>query len=399
MSPANDRTAAYEEAFARHVGADKAWAFGRGREGLFVLLRAIGVEPGDGVGVCGYTCLAVVEAVKTAAAVPVYLDVDESMCIDPEQIRGRPHGSLRAVILQHTFGWPGRLDELLDACRQIGAAVIEDCAHAFDCFWKGRRLGSVADGAIYSSQWSKPYSTGLGGMLTVNTPILRERVEDVVRREAHPAGRRAEFVLGLERLLDGFVRLRRAREFLHDAGLRLRENLLCRWPKRTCDCFRPTPGFVRRMGPQTAGAGLRRLQNWSQVRAQRRRNMDLIEKALSAAGLPLWPRDAKADVTPLCYPALVADKEGVLERGRREGLDIRGGYSSGVDPLEGESLRAVGYRNGDCPRARQYVSRLVCLPAGPTFREDMLGRMIELIAGRTPVPVPPGADKDTGRHI
>ena len=109
----------YEEVFCELVGAAGARAFGLGRQALVILLKALGVETGDRVGVCGYTCLSVAEAVKVCGATPIYLDVDKHLCIEPEEILRQEYGSLKIVILQHTFGIPGRLEALLSACDKI----------------------------------------------------------------------------------------------------------------------------------------------------------------------------------------------------------------------------------------------------------------------------------------
>jgi dTDP-4-amino-4,6-dideoxygalactose transaminase len=113
---------------------------------LFILLKALDVNPGDKVGVCAFTCLAVVEAVKVCGAIPVYLDIDEHLCIDPQEILIQDAGSLKVVILQHTFGNPGRFEQLLAACNKIGAKIIEDCAHSLDCRWNNQKLGKWGEG-------------------------------------------------------------------------------------------------------------------------------------------------------------------------------------------------------------------------------------------------------------
>ncbi len=193
------RRSEYERMFAEMVGVPAARAFALGRQALVILLRAIGVRKGDRVGVCGFTCLSVVEAVKDCGAVPVYLDIDETLCISPDAIlRCRP-GSFRAVLLQHTLGIPGKLDRLLSACAAIGADVIEDCAHAMGCFWKGKRLGQFGLGAIYSFQWEKPYTTGQGGMLTINSASLLARVEEEIARWAVPLSRADDIKLACQR--------------------------------------------------------------------------------------------------------------------------------------------------------------------------------------------------------
>ena len=127
----------YERRFAELVEAPAARAFARGRQALVIVLKALGVEPGDRVGVCGYTCLSVAEAVKVAGAHPLYLDVDERLCIDPDGLASLEMGAMKVLILQHTFGLVGRLEALLSEARRVGAVVVEDACP--DCGTRLRR--------------------------------------------------------------------------------------------------------------------------------------------------------------------------------------------------------------------------------------------------------------------
>jgi len=352
----------YEEAFRELVGAVGARAFSRGRHGLLVLLKALGVGKGDRVGVCGYTCLSVVEPVKLLGAVPVYLDVDEHACIDPKALARQAPGSLKAVILQHTFGVPGRLGELVSASRGIGARVIEDCAHALGCSWNGVPLGSFGDGAIYSFGWGKPYTTGWGGMLTVTSEALLARADEEIARWALPERSGPELLFDWQRrIYRGFVKARQ--DVLLDLGFA---------ELRRCGVIRDSlgregswvlrRGYVRLAGERTCLAGLRELDAWPELKRKRRRNTRLVESFFSEAGLDLWPVPREADVTLLAYPALTTRKTEVLASARRRRLDLVGGPTSPVYPLRGPELANVGYDPGSCLHAEYLVRHLVYIP-------------------------------------
>ncbi|NLH18342.1 MAG: DegT/DnrJ/EryC1/StrS aminotransferase family protein, partial [Phycisphaerae bacterium] len=364
------------------VGAPASRAFALGRQALVILLRAIGVRKGDRVGVCGFTCLSVVEAVKDCGAVPVYLDIDETLCISPEAIgRCRP-GSLRAVLLQHTLGFPGKLDELLSACAAIGADVIEDCAHAMGCFWKRKRLGQFGLGAIYSFQWEKPYTTGQGGMLTVNSASLLARVEEEITRWAVPLSRADDWKLECQRrihsLLKAFGLETRARNHWHWFGSGdVPEEL-----QDLTDAFLLYPGCIQPAGERMSAAGLSRLKDWPRIQQIRRDNVALICEAFARAGLPLWPVPPEADCTLLRYPLLMARKAEILAEARRNNLDIAGWYHSPVHPLPPQILAQVDYRAGDCPQSESLIARLVHIPTGTGLRRKTLDRIVGLLAAK-----------------
>lgn len=371
----NTKRIEYEEAFRRYVGALGVRAFGLGRHGLVILLKALEVNEGDKIGVCGYTCFSVVEAVKVWGGVPVYLDVDEHLCIEPQEILRQEGNSLKVVILQHTFGVPGQLEELLSACKKIGAKIVEDCAHSLGCLWKGEQLGKFGEGAIYSSEWGKPYSTGQGGMLTVNSKELLDEVDRQIEELALPALTKSELILECERRLYPVIR-----------RSRLGGHLLYRCNKfHGKGCFNPGSefslyrGYIRLAGKMTARAGLKQLEDWPKFKQLRQENTEMIEEHLSKAGLALWPKPDQADVTMLKYPVPTSHKSRTLKLAREQNLDIVGWYVSPVHPLQGNDLAKVDYHSGSCPKAEDMIKQFVYLPTGLTLNKQSLEAMVRII--------------------
>jgi perosamine synthetase len=370
----------YECRFAEVVGAAGARAFTLGRHALAVSLKAIGVQAGDRVGVCGYTCLSVVEAIKVCGAIPIYLDIDETLCISPDAIlRHRPN-SLRVVILQHTFGNLGQLDRLLAACDTIHAEVIEDCAHAFGCSWNGKPVGQFGRGAIYSFQWGKPYTTGQGGMLTIHSNSLLARVDEEIARWAAPMPLTDDLKLGIQRRIYSFVQKTGLDPHIRYLYYALRERGTVKESFPLSSDFFLYPGYIQLAGERMAAAGLAQLKKWPQLQAIRRDKVASIQEAFVKAGLPLCPISRQADITLLRYPLLSAHKAEILRVARRMKVDIAGWYNSPVHPLDHEGLAVVDYRMGDCPQSESFITRLLHLPTGPCLTRGHLDRMIGILA-------------------
>lgn len=370
----------YEEAFCKLVGAGGARAFGLGRQALVILLKALGVKTGDKVGVCSFTCLSVVEAVKVCGAIPVYLDVDEHLCIDPQETLRQEAGSLKVVVLQHTFGIPGQLEKLLSACKKIGAKVIEDCAQSLGCSWKGKPLGKFGEGAIYSFQWGKPYTTGQGGMLTVNSKKLLDEVDRQVENWTLPALAKSELILECERRVYSILGGSQLENYLRYAYSKLRNMGLVKGSFKRDTKFCLYRGYVRFVGEMTAKAGLKQLANWPKLKQLRRQDTGMIEEYFSRAGLALWPKPDEADVTMLRYPVLTPHKSRIMERVRKQKLDVAGWYMSPVHPLQGDDLAKVNYHSGNCQRAEDMINRLVHLPTGLTLKKQSLEAMARIIS-------------------
>jgi perosamine synthetase len=371
----------YEEAFCKYVGTLGARAFGLGRQAMVILFKALGVNEGDKIGVCSFTCLSVVEAVKACGAIPVYLDVDEHFCIQSEQILQQKQGTVKVVILQHTFGVPGRLEQLLSACKNIRATVVEDCAHCLGCYWKGQPLGKFGAGAIYSFEWGKPYSTGQGGMLTVNSEEILRETNRLIKEQALRASIKSELILECERRLYPMLGSSRLKSYLQNKCKKLRNMSLCRCSSNSDTEFRFYRGYVRLAGTMTAKAGLKQLENWPKLMQLRRKNTEMIEEHLSKAGLALWPKPAEADVTMLRYPVPTPEKARVISQARKQKLDIAGWYESPVHPLKGNELSKVDYKIGSCQKAEDMIKRFVYLPTGLTLNRHKLEAMMGIICG------------------
>jgi dTDP-4-amino-4,6-dideoxygalactose transaminase len=374
-----DRRKEYENAFKEQVCALGARAFGLGRQALVILLKALEVSEGDKIGVCGFTCLSVPEAVKVCGAKPVYLDVDEHLCIEPGQILQKKPGSLKVVILQYTFGVPGRLDELLAACEKIGAKVVEDCAHSLGCFWKGRPLGSFGEGAIYSFQWGKPYTTGRGGMLTVNSDELLQKVDKQIDEVSQEMSLKDDMALACQRIIYSKLRVLGLDYIIRLLYSKLRDKGLIKGTLAFDNGFSFYPGYIRLAGSLMSKAGLKQLQNWPKMQQVRRENAKLIEESFVKAGLQRWPIPSGAEVTMLRYPILVPNKDEILSKARKANLDIAGWYLTPVHPFQGNELAKVDYQPGSCAKAEEVIKRLIHLPTVPGLNSRSLEAMAKII--------------------
>jgi perosamine synthetase len=358
----------YEEAFAKFAEARGARAFMLGRHALAVLLKALNVQPGDNVGVCGFTCLAVVEAIKVCGAIPVYLDIDEHLCIEPQEILIHPPGSFKVVILQHTFGNPGRFEELLAACNKIGARIIEDCAHSPDGMWNNIKLGTFGEAAV-----------GQGGLLTVNSDALLEKVDDKIKQLASPAARKSELI---------WTYLKKAYSPLHQSRLdcflgynysRLRGILNHTNKSFLKNGFPPLSGYIRPADEMKAKAGLQKLENLPRLRQTRLENMAMIEEYFKKAGLTLWPRQPQANITMMRYPLRIFKKWEKVHQAGMRGLDLAGWYSSPVHPLGEIDLAKVDYHPGMCHRSEGTIERLVHLPTDASLNNNKLEAIMKII--------------------
>ncbi|TMI78091.1 MAG: aminotransferase class I/II-fold pyridoxal phosphate-dependent enzyme, partial [Bacillati bacterium ANGP1] len=124
------RAVALERAFAEAMGAKHALAVTSGTGALITSLAAAGIGPGDEVAVPTYTWIATVSAVVILGAVPLFVDIDESLNMDPAALEATVTPHTRAVIPVHMRGAGADLQPMLEVARKRGLAVIEDAAQA-----------------------------------------------------------------------------------------------------------------------------------------------------------------------------------------------------------------------------------------------------------------------------
>ncbi|PIR71921.1 MAG: polysaccharide biosynthesis protein, partial [Candidatus Nealsonbacteria bacterium CG10_big_fil_rev_8_21_14_0_10_36_24] len=103
-----------EEEFKKYLGVKQAVSFNSGRTGLLAILTALGLEPGSEVLLQAFTCNAAVNPILWSGLKPIYVDCDENnFNIDIEDLKRKISPNSRVLMVQHTFGLPANMDEIL----------------------------------------------------------------------------------------------------------------------------------------------------------------------------------------------------------------------------------------------------------------------------------------------
>jgi dTDP-4-amino-4,6-dideoxygalactose transaminase len=169
--------AQFEDGFAAHVGRRYVHAVASGTAANEAALAGVGVGPGDEVICTPCSFIASSIAPVGLGTVPVFADVDpRTMILTAETIEAAITPRAKAVVIVHLWGQAAEMDPILEVARRHGLAVVEDCAQAYDVFYKGQRAGTFGDAACYSLQQSKHITSGEGGIVTTDSPETYERM-------------------------------------------------------------------------------------------------------------------------------------------------------------------------------------------------------------------------------
>jgi dTDP-4-amino-4,6-dideoxygalactose transaminase len=169
--------AAAEEAMKNLVGTKHCLAVNSCTSALVASYRALGIGAGDEVIVPAYTFFATSATVAASNAIPVIVDVDESLCLDPAAVEKAITKRTKAIVPVHMRGAPAEMDELMAVSKKHGIPIIEDAAQAGGGSYKGKRLGSIGTMGCFSFDYYKVIVSGEGGFITTNDPWLYTRAQ------------------------------------------------------------------------------------------------------------------------------------------------------------------------------------------------------------------------------
>ena len=160
------RVAQFEADFAAYKGVQHAVALNSCTAALHLSLLAADLGPDAEVITTPLTFCATVNAIIHAGATPVLADVDpETMNIDPNEIERRLTPRTRAIVPVHFAGRACDMDAIMDIARRHDLKIIEDCAHAIETEYQGKKAGTIGDFGCVSFYATKNIVTGEGGMV------------------------------------------------------------------------------------------------------------------------------------------------------------------------------------------------------------------------------------------
>jgi dTDP-4-amino-4,6-dideoxygalactose transaminase len=363
------------------VAPEQVTLFAKGRVALYAILRALDVGPGDEVILPAFTCVAVPNAILYAGARPVYVDIDPaSYTIDPSGVEAAVSPRTRVILAQNTFGLSADIDTLTAIAERHGLIVVDDCAHGMGGRYGGRPNGSSAPLSFFSTQWSKPISTGLGGVAIAHDGPTADRLRRLENAAFEPSALR---VAALRVLVAGAERAGHGRLFRTG-----------RSAYRVTSRLGLVPGSSDRQelgGIEMPDGFLAGLSEWQARRGAERieRLAEDIHLRRSIAGrYTAWLIDH--DRTPavevggashsfLRYPLRVMDKAAFVTAADRRGIDLGDWFVSPLHPVT-TGLERWGYVRGTAPIAEAACSEIVNLPTDPKLSERDVADVLRFLA-------------------
>lgn len=379
MSDALDR--ALCGAIEGFFGGGRCFLLAKGRVALYVGLRALGLPPGSTVLMPGYTCVVVPSAVQYAGLKPAYVDIDpHTYNMASALLEKLPASNVSAIIIQHTYGIPAAVAAIQQRAASRGIPVIEDCCHTFGTRIDGRLSGTFGAFAFMSGQWTKPFSTGLGGMLLVNDAQLAGRVEEIVRQEGSSPGPLKNMLLQAQ-ILAFQLLVRPSTAARMTAGYRA----LNRWglaigssTEGELKGQRP-PGYLTTMAPCQVRRGLREMSRIGENIRHRTHLVAFYHRELPRIGFAALSCISAEGMPLLRYPVRVANKAEVLTLAAKKGLEIGSWFEVPLHPA-GTHMEDFGYCPGMCPQGEAASGQVINLPTHLRVSEKVAERTLRFLS-------------------
>ncbi len=166
----------FEREFADYCGCSHGIATSSGTTALHLAVASLGIGPGDEVLVSTLTNMATFFAVLYQGARPIPVDIEkDTWNLNPVLLEPLITPRTKAILVVHLYGNPADMDPIIEFARRHKLYIIEDVAEAHGALYKGRKAGSLGDIGCFSFYANKIITTGEGGMITTNDPIVAEK--------------------------------------------------------------------------------------------------------------------------------------------------------------------------------------------------------------------------------
>ncbi|MDD5098104.1 MAG: aminotransferase class V-fold PLP-dependent enzyme [Candidatus Pacebacteria bacterium] len=373
-----------ENTFKNKFSFKNAFSFNSGRSSLIAILNSMKISRGDEIIVQAFTCNAAVNPIISVGAKPVFVDINDALNIDSKKIKEKITAKTKAVMIQHTFGYPAQIDEIKKICEDNNIYLIEDCAHALGAKYKDRYCGSFGDASFFSFGRDKVISSVYGGMVVVNNDKLtyeviafKEKIEQpsslwILQQLLHPVLMNM-FVLPLygsiigKALLAGFLNLS-----ILSKAVTKQENVGV------------LPNyFPKRMPNGLATLALNQIKKIDIMNGHREEIAELYRQSLERNDRfkIVFKKDDNIKPVFLKFPVLVYDQKRAIERMRENNIYLNDGWMESVVAPPKTSLDKVCYFVGSCPRAEKIVKAIVSLPTHVNISRYDAEKIIKCLIG------------------
>jgi dTDP-4-amino-4,6-dideoxygalactose transaminase len=284
----------------------------------------------------------------------------------------------KAILVQHTYGFPAPIEEIRRIADARGIAVIEDCCHTFGGKLSGKMLGTFGAAAFFSGQWNKPFSTGLGGLALVQDEGLARKVRAEQARYPLP-GAKSAFMLASQILVYELFIYPRSTAMATEAFRWLTKRGIVVGSSSNAEFDRVIPeNYALRPARVQCELAEREIARIDANMRHRVAVTRMYNEALPGMGYAIPKLSTGADVVTIRYPLRVANKDEAIAKAASYGVEIGSWFEVPLHPAE-TNMRSFGYEDGCCPAAERVCREVINLPTHRRMSESAARQTLEFV--------------------
>ena len=375
----------FKESIENYIGLS-SFLFWKGRVALYAILRAIGIKKDDEIILPAFTCVVVPNPIIYLGAKPVYVDINpKTFNIDINKIEKRITEKTKAILAQNTFGLSSDLDKIKEIAKKYNLWVIEDCAHGFGGSYKGQKNGTVADAAFYSTQWNKPFSTGLGGIAVTKNEEIAQRLKELEEKAVKPSKKEELMLKALLNIREKIVSSNTYWFALKTYRFLSEKNIIV-GSSQGYELEKPVmpEDFLKGFTETQAKKGLeyfRKINNEYRIDLiikHRKKIANYYKDILIDLGFEPPCEPDYAEHTYLKFPLLVKNREKFLYLAEKEKVELGDWFLSPIHPIQ-RNFELWNYRYGENPIGEFASRHIVNLPTHEKMNENDVNKIYEFL--------------------
>jgi dTDP-4-amino-4,6-dideoxygalactose transaminase len=357
-----------EEEFKKYLRVEYAISFNSGRSALMAILDALGIKKEDEILIQAFTCNSAVNPILNLGAKPVFVDVDETINLDPEDLKKKITKKSKAVMIQHTFGWPAKIDQILEICKKYNLYLIEDCAHSLGAKFHGKFCGTFGNASFFSFGRDKIISSVFGGMAVTNNNEIGERIKNFKEKLNFPSNFWI-FQQLLHPILTNYLVLP-AYGISSNLGRIILGSfhilkILSKGVYKKEKEGKIPKYFPRKLPNALAILALNQFKKLEKFNKHRREIAKFYENELKNSKFILPLAKPKENIIPtfMRYPILTDfDSNEILKEARKEKIYLDDGWRKSPIVPPDTKIDKMEYRFDSCPKAEKLAQKILNLP-------------------------------------
>ena len=320
----------FEREFAAWAGVKHCVALNSGTDALILAFRALGIGPGDEVIVPANTYIASVIGITENGGTPVFVDADEYMEIDADQIESKITEKTKAILPVHLYGQCSRMDKITEIAEKYGLTLVEDCAQSHGSAFNGRLSGTFGKIGCFSFYPTKPLGAlGDAGAIITDNDEIAEKV----------------------RLLRNYGSRIKYHNEINGVNSRMDE----------------VQAAVLKVGMKYMDDGT----------MDRKHQAEMYINGITNPKITIPPVYEKVNHVYHLFPILVEDRDAFQSYLKENGVNTQVHYP--IPPYVAECYRDWGYSWSDFPNAEKYAKQEVSLPIYAGLPDEELQYVIDTI--------------------